>query len=378
MSRVVVDCSAVQYQPCGFRRFTESFMRALILEMPGPDFEFWSDCVAPGYDPRLRHVPRHRFWDSVEAKGGCVYHDLTSGVRMAAPETVPAGCRLLVTLHDVIPGLPGAGAADAVEEGYLAKLKAVVRRADRLVTISESSRSEICSTLGIDPALVDVVYPGVERFGSVDKTTARQSLRRLGVPEDGPLIGTLGSNRQYKNTVEVLAAFLVLLRTMPTARLVVAGEFSPNTSTAQLARLAANGLRNVSVLGRIDDDQLGTLYQACDVFVYPSRFEGFGSPPLEAALCGTPIIVSDIGVYREFLGRDGVFVSPDDPRQLAREIVECLRDGHEARNRVRRVIGRLGSLTWRRCVSKYIELYEDVGEHSNRSGLSRVADSLEI
>jgi glycosyltransferase involved in cell wall biosynthesis len=188
-------------------------------------------------------------------------------------------------------------------------MKRSVRAADRLVTISAFSRSEISRHLHVDPERISVVYPGLYPPRQVT----------IPSPLDGPYALYVGATEPSKNLGLLLDAWS---GSSPAGLpLVIVGQ--PGHYHATLQRRAAGMDGRVIVRGRVDQDELEAWYRGASVFMFPSRTEGFGFPPLEAMQRSVPVISSNSGSLPEILGDAALYHDPDDAPAV-RELLERL------------------------------------------------------
>lgn len=174
------------------------------------------------------------------------------------------------------------------------------RRTRRVLTVSQSSRDELVELCGFDPRFVDVAAPGLEHLPSAPGQTVRTDL-----PSE--FYFALSSATYNKNFEWVLEA----AANNPHAEFVIAG--AGDFRAVLESRGSSAPLTNIRHLGYVTDDERNVLYATCTAFIFPSRYEGFGLPPLEAACLGAPVIVSDIPPMREIFGHDFRYVDPDKP-----------------------------------------------------------------
>ena len=195
-------------------------------------------------------------------------------------------------------------------------LKRSVRKADRLVTISGFSSSEISRHLKVDPERITVVYPGLYPPHTV---TAPRSLAE-------PYALYVGVTEPSKNLALLLDAWS---GTSPAGLPLVLVGHPGHYHETLLTRAAALGGR-VMVRGRVDQDELEAWYRGASVFLFPSRTEGFGFPPLEAMQRSVPVVSSNCGSLPEVLGDAALYHGPDDVEGV-RELVERLMSSAELR-----------------------------------------------
>ena len=204
-----------------------------------------------------------------------------------------------------------------------AATRAAARRARRVLTISEHSRADIARLLGVPEQRVDVTYPAVEQRYRVLPTADVEAFRAArNLP--ATFIFSLGTLEPRKNLAGLLAAYAGLDRPRPP--LYVAGatgwRYSPIFQTVE--RLALQ--EDVCFLGFVPEQDLPLWYNAARLFAFPSLYEGFGLPVLEAMASGTPVITSSAASLPEVAGKAAILVSPTDTSQLAREMQRVLED----------------------------------------------------
>lgn len=268
---------------------------------------------------------------------------------------------VVVTIHDLsvfrYPELFPRG-----NRLYLQKFTRLsARRAVRLIADSQSTRRDILEILGISRSHVDVIYPGVgDEMRPIEDPEQLASFRaRHGLPERYILcVATLEPRKNLLVLLEAMAR-LVAQTDLP-HRLVLAGGKGWFYETLD-ARVQALGLQErVLFPGFVPDDELPLWYSAAELFVYPSLFEGFGLPPLEAMACGAPVIVSNQSSLPEVVGESGVQLPPDDPEAWARAMAELL-DSPTKRAALREAgLQRAQSLSWRSTAAATAQLYRQV------------------
>jgi glycosyltransferase involved in cell wall biosynthesis len=268
---------------------------------------------------------------------------------------------LVVTVHDLsffrYPELFPKG-----NRLYLQRFTRLsAQRAARLIADSQSTRRDMQEILGLSRSRVDVIYPGVgPEMQPVEDAGRLAALRaRYGLPERFILcIATLEPRKNILLLLEAMARLCE--RTDLPHRLVIAGGKGWFYETLD-ARVQALGLQErVQFPGFVPDDELPLWYSAAELFVYPSRYEGFGLPPLEAMACGAPVIVSDQSSLPEVVGEAGVQLPPDDPDLWAEAIAELLEA--PARRAALREAGllRAQGLSWLATARATAELYHQV------------------
>jgi len=247
---------------------------------------------------------------------------------IALPAPSPAFARIAM-VHDLIPLLfedeAFAAAPAPVTNDYYRRLR---RLSDcrRLLTYSESNRRDLERELGIPPRRVAVIGASVDPSfrPQPDATAVRVVREKYGVR--GRLILSVTGFNFRKNLPGTIAAFARLPRHLRNScRLLLACGFGSLDERAAVERLAAfHGVPGSVLLPGFVREDLPALYSAADCFFFPSRYEGFGLPVLEALNCGTPVVASNVSSIPEVVGSAGLLVSPDDPDECAAAIAQVL------------------------------------------------------
>jgi glycosyltransferase involved in cell wall biosynthesis len=230
----------------------------------------------------------------------------------------------------------------------------VVKDAARCIAISGQTKADICDLFGISPAKVDVIPLGVDPAIFSPKAEAGESefLSAAGLPS-GPYLLYVGGRENHKNFSRFLRAYATS-RLPGDFPLVVAGY---GWSPAEREQVAATGIAGrIHLLVSPTTTELAMLYRNAAVFVYPSLYEGFGLPILEAMSCGTPIALSNAGPCPEVGGDVPAYFDPKDESDIARAI-ETLLDPREAHTRRARGLERVKSFSWDRTATLTVETY---------------------
>jgi glycosyltransferase involved in cell wall biosynthesis len=248
-----------------------------------------------------------------------------------------------------------------------------VRAATAVIADSEATRRDLLRYYRLPPERVRVVHLGVEpQFRPLDAAAARaQVMQRHGLV--APYVLFVGTLEPRKNVRALLAAFACLVQARSDAngssplQLVIAG--APGWWYDDLFRwVRARGLDSlVHFLGRVADADLPALYSACAAFAYPSLYEGFGLPPLEALACGAPVVCSDRSSLPEVVGDAALQVDPTRPAALAAALRRVLDDESLRQSLRARGLARAAGFTWERTAAGTLAVYEQVREQTARA-----------
>ena len=258
---------------------------------------------------------------------------------------------MVVTINDLLPFrhpeyLPGP---------YAPVLRWMNRRAahaaSRVLTLSEAARDDIERFLHLDRDRIDVVpLAGGEVEASVTPIARRDDL-----------LLSIGNRMPHKNFTGLLEA-IALIEPARRPRLVVTGSHGDDPLRADVARLDLG--RSVELRGWLDSNELDQLYASATAFVFPTRFEGFGLPPLEAMARGCPVIASDLPVIHEVAGDAARYVDSRSPAAIANAIVEVLADSVERERMSRRGLARAAEFSWRRTAAGTLRSFDRALEGS--------------
>ena len=235
----------------------------------------------------------------------------------------------------------------------------MTRAASMIITPTAYIRREVLEYLKLPTAKVVAVPEAPRpRFQPMKPDETAAARRRLGVSEDFILF--VGTVEPRKNLATLVRAYDELLRTTDLRpQLVIAGQKGWLTDDFFAGLAGSDVAERVHFTGYVSEDDLRALYAACRVFVYPSLYEGFGLPPLEAMACGAPVIASRIGSHSEILGDAACLLEAEDAASLAGALARLLRDENERRHLRAAGIKRAAAYTWQRAASETWAVYQE-------------------
>jgi glycosyltransferase involved in cell wall biosynthesis len=228
---------------------------------------------------------------------------------------------------------------------YATMLPRLIRKVRAVITVSQFSKDRIVHLTGVKPERVSVIFNGVDqRFHPADPGTIAKV--KADFKLDSPYVLFVGSLEPRKNLQMLLEAWRI--GSFEGKNLVVVGASGHLFAEIQLGSVP----KGVRFLGRVDDEALPALYSGAAGFVYPSIYEGFGLPPLEAMACGCPVAVSDIPAHREVCGETAMYFDPFIPEDLSSKLEALLRLDDASRNSfVEQGLNRAARYTWQSAAS---------------------------
>jgi glycosyltransferase involved in cell wall biosynthesis len=269
--------------------------------------------------------------------------------------------RTIVTCHDVIllvlaAGRIGGAKIPGVALQVLRISMEFVKRAALVVADSRQTRSDLVELVGIDPDKIIVIHPGLNQPFAPDPARGRAFRRARGLGE-GPLILQAGG-QFYKNISGVLRVLAHLRRGGIDARVVRIGRALAGAERGLAESLDVIG--SVVELGAVSDQEMPALYNAVDLLLFPSLYEGFGWPPLEAMASGTPVVSSRAGSLDEIVGDAALTADPEDVDALAAHAGSVLGDGDLRARVVARGLAHAARFSWDRTALEMMGAYRTV------------------
>jgi len=283
-----------------------------------------------------------------------IFHGLSNELPFGISK---APCRSVVTIHDLIFLRLPATYSPLQRRLLELKTRYACRHADLIVAISERTRRDIMELYGIDEAKIRIVYQGCDpafrqKF-SADEIAATRLEYRL----ERPYLLSVGTFEPRKNQLLAVEA----MPSVPAGTdLVLIGRQTPYQRRVE-ERVGELGLRQrVRLLSNVPQAKLPALYQGASAFLYPSRYEGFGIPVLEALCSGVPVVAASGSCLEEVGGKAALYCSPDSAASLAHQINRLLQHPEEAAERAAIGLRRAEMFTPRRIAEAMMEVYQEL------------------
>ena len=311
------------------------------------DLDQWDNLAFPvflrGLRPDLVHIPLNRV-----------------PIAMVRP--------YVVTVHDMSSLLFEEEGSDLRMRFHRYRYRRGLMRANAVIAVSETTKRDIENLIGIPPAQIHRVYNGLDPgfFASENGIDAEQKQRILERYQiQYPFLLYAGNIRPHKNVPRLVEAFAVVrdqLSAHPVykdLRLIIIGDTISQYPSVRQAVIKSRVENVVRFLGFVPFETLRYFYEAATAFVFVSRYEGFGLPPLEAMACGTPVVASNVSSLPEVLGDAAVQVNPANVFEIARGITEVLLDESLRSALVRCGHERASRFSWERSAREVLAIYHE-------------------
>jgi glycosyltransferase involved in cell wall biosynthesis len=365
-----IDARSALGQPTGVGRYVRNLARHLSRVATGERFLLYVDRRA---DPVLAERPGNVSERLLRLPGG---RDYFTWLQLRLPPslwrrpvdlfhypfyTLPLWhpCPSVVTIHDVTFERFPQWFSRRSQLATRRFARHAARRAEAILTVSETSRRDIVDCYGIDRARVHVVYPAVEE-GWDAPAAARDGAIGGDLGLEGPFALHVGSIHTRRNLPLLLRALARARRMGSPLALVLAGRVEfPYPDVGEMVRAA--GMEGACVhVGYVPEADLKALYRAASVVALPSLYEGFGFPAVEAMALGTPVVASDASCFPEVLGDAAILVDPQDEEGWAEALLRITAPGAEREEWRRRGRAHAAAFSWDRAARETLAVYRRV------------------
>lgn len=269
--------------------------------------------------------------------------------------------RTVVTVHDI---------SYEVNRKWFPPREAMIRRfftrlstnrADAIITISEFSKRDIIKYFGINGDRIKVIYPAADSiFSSVPNRDETERIKKRYNTGERFLL-YVGSILNRRPVNILIKSFSKAVKDESRLKLVIVGENRTWPKQDMRRMISDSGVKNsVIYLDYIPDDELALLYKSAEVFIYPSLYEGFGLPLLEAMSSGTPVIAPNVASFPEVVGDGGILIDRIDEDEMSRAILAFIKDESMRNNYIIKGKERARKFSWRRSAEEHLELFRDV------------------
>lgn len=363
---IAIDGREISYEGTGIGRYTKNLIINLLKIDKTTRYYVLTNAenVQLGDYPNLRVLPsdkmNSREWETkfvpevIKQYKVDLFHNTRSGNTFFQPSGFP----YVTTVHDIIPWIFRNQFPAMVVNRWKYFFPIYVDNAKHIITVSNKTTEDLVAWTGIDKTKISVIYPGIDNmFKRISKETAK-SLMKTHFDVEQPYIFTMGRKQQYKNVESLIKAYgLLPKKVKQNIKLVITGnraeEYQPMINALSLQEY-------VIPLGYIPEELLPALYSGSELFVFPSLYEGFGFPPLEAMSYSVPVISSDMDTMKEVLGDAAIYFNPNDPKDLADKIQLMLNNSSLCMEMSEKGLEHVKRYSWEETARQTLRVYRSI------------------
>ncbi|HET7617379.1 MAG TPA: glycosyltransferase family 1 protein [Vicinamibacterales bacterium] len=375
--RIAID--ARKLRDYGIGTYVRNLLRQLARQDPHTEYVLLcrpEDCDVIGdLGPNFRAVRenagdysvREQFAVPIDLRREHV--DLFHAPHYVLPPLTP--CRSVVTIHDCIHLRFPQYLPNRLGYAYArSSLWVATHRAARVITVSEASKRDILRYYRVPEERIDVIYNAIDdRFWLEPPADAMERVRER-YQLNAPFVLYAGNIKPHKNLERLIEAFHLLRRdeTMETpdgarlrdVKLLIIGDEISKYAALRRAVHRHKLHKHVRFFGFVSDQTLAVLYRLADAFVFPSLYEGFGLPPLEAMASGTPVVTSNVSSLPEVVGDAALLIDPYEPQSIADALRRVLTERSLRADLRARGLARARAFSWERSIRRVREIYDEV------------------
>jgi len=364
--KIAVDLRTAGGERAGKGHFTFNIVRSLLMEDKKNEYILYSKNGIAGFsqftNAKVKIIKGYGIiWhlkvlkDIKKEKVGIFFAPSSFIIPSLLPKTIKS----IVAVHDLVAFLfPETHNGKAVFIERLL-LKRAVLRATRIVTVSENTKCDFINKFNIDKGKIDVIYCSAsENYKPVGKKTLIDFVKDTDLPSKFFLaVGTIIPRKNYDRLVD---AYIKLHKDSPQYHLIIVGGKGWG-NTKILEKIKKNHLKNkIHLLGYLSDKSLVNLYNLATALVFPSYYEGFGIPPLEAMNCGCPVIASNCSSIPEVVGDAAIMVNPNSSDDIADAMYRIIKHSGLSEDLVKKGFLQAKKFSWNSSAKKLAVLIDQM------------------
>ena len=286
-----------------------------------------------------------------------IYHVPQNGIGLPRKKK----CKQIVTIHDLIPYIYPETVGKGYLKTFMTEMPRIMEETDRIITVSKCSKKDIENIFGYPGENIDVIYEAPEPiYWPGDKDRCGEFLaNKYGITEEFVLY--VGGFSPRKNVKGLLTAYAEVIKDLEKRFfLVLPGKRNREYDQIDAMINVLNLQNRVCFPGFVPVQDLPYFYQGAGLFVYPSFYEGFGLPPLEAMACATPTIVANTSSLTEVVGKSAVLFNPYDTLDLAEKMFRILSDADWAQSLSKKALNRSKRYSWSKVAEETASVYQNM------------------
>lgn len=372
--KVGIDISQVVYEGTGVATYTRSLVAALLKVSQEDEFIFFGSSLRNRQHlvDFVRGLPGENFQTKFSFLPPKLLEFLWNGVHLCPIENFigevdvfhssdwleppTRKAKRVTTIHDFAvfkyPETFTPRGGHNIVENQKKKLHFVKNYSDLVIAVSENTKREAMEILKIPERRIKVIYEAADPlFSPRSKEAVKEIKKKYRI--EGDYLLCVGTREPRKNLERVVLAFAEIVSAYPNLSLVIAGKYGWGEESEKLEK-------KVKILGFVEKEDLARLYSGATAFIYPSLYEGFGLPILEAMACGCPVITSNLGAMKEVAGEAALLVNPEKLEEIAGAISKIYRNAKTRENLVLKGLKRAGEFSWDKTALQTLEIYRSL------------------
>lgn len=311
----------------------------------------------------IKQDNQNNFWNEVNIPNKLtdkymdIYHVPQNGIGLPTTKN----CPFVITLHDIIPYRMPDTVGDQYLKIFNEKLPNIIPLCDGIITVSEYSKEDIIKAFNFPREKIYVTYLASEDIYKPYDKILSKSIIEKNYSITGDYILYIGGFSPRKNILGLLDSFSLLLpKLKKDIKLVIAGSKGKSYDMYKKRAQSLHIEDKVVFPGFISMDHIPFIYNACELFVYPSFYEGFGLPPIEAMACGVPVIASNVTSIPEIVKDSTLLVNPYDINDLSEKMYDALLDNDLRQCLISKGLKRTSALTWEHTATATLNAYKSI------------------
>lgn len=261
----------------------------------------------------------------------------------------------IVVVHDLAYYMPELHAYPLIDTIFMkCMIRSSLKRADSIISVSENTKKDIINILGIDEKRISIVYEAADtKYTKISDHESLYHFKNKHAINDKCIFYS-GTLTPRKNMIRFLSAFAKIKDHIPHTLILTGGKSHNDHQVRELIHKMGD---SVQVLGHIPDEDMPFIYNLADVFVYPSLYEGFGLPPLEAMACGCPVIASNVSSIPEVVGDAAIMVDPYNVDEIADAMLRVARDRELRKELIEKGYQNIKRFSWEKSAGIIIKQF---------------------
>ncbi len=363
--KILIDASAsFLYHSTGIGSYATELINGIRETSPDANIFLFSGEATYSLNEQNLPLPKTEteFWENICKKKETIpasfdlYHNLHNGIAMKN-----VSGKKIVTIHDMIPRILPECCGSPYKELFLAQTAAAAEQADAVITVSENSKKDILRFTGIKKENVHVIREAPKRHCKPLPPAMTAEFLRSRYHLTSPFFLYVGGFNKRKNVSGLIRGYATVHRRFPyICPLVVIGKEGSRRKYLEELAESLSVSQHIKFVGYVPDGELPFFYNRCKAMIYPSFYEGFGLPPLEAAACRTAVVISKCASLPEIMEDSAVYVDAENPFSIGSQMLELLTDEKKRNQMAEKAYRHSLKFSYRIAAEQTLKLYENI------------------